>query len=350
METIHPFSTFLGIDLPTWWFLVIGAVFSGYTILDGFDLGAGALHLFFKKEESRRIALNAIGPVWDGNEVWLVIGGGALFAGFPGVYASVFSTFYELFMLFLVLLIFRAISIEFRSKEPMLWWRSLWDTSYSVSSILITLSLGLVLGNVVKGLPINERAEYVGTLADFFNPYALLIAFTTLALCMMHGAIYLVMKTEHRLYAKLTVLVKNTTIFFVMMFALTTLVTLVYMPHLVKRFQEVPLLFGLPMLAILAVANITRQITKRNYRFAFASSAVVAASLMTLVATGLYPNIVLSTLDTAYSLTIYNSTSTDKTLRILLTITMIGVPLTALYTSFVFWTFRGKVKIDEHSY
>ena len=116
-------ATILGIDYPTLWFLVVGGLFSGYAILDGFDLGAGALHLFFRKEESRRIALNAIGPVWDGNEVWLVIGGGALFAGFPVVYATLFSGMYIPFMLFLAFLIFRAVSIEFRSKEPMHWWR-----------------------------------------------------------------------------------------------------------------------------------------------------------------------------------------------------------------------------------
>jgi len=125
-----------GLDLPTLWFLVVGAVFTGYSVLDGFDLGAGAVHRFFKKEESRRIALNAIGPVWDGNEVWLVIGGGTLFAGFAVVYATVLSAFYVPFMLFLVALIFRAISMEFRGKEPIAWWRRTWDWGYSLSSIL----------------------------------------------------------------------------------------------------------------------------------------------------------------------------------------------------------------------
>ena len=130
-------TTFLGIDYPTLWFLLVGAVFSGYAILDGFDLGAGAWHLFFRKEQSRRIALNAVGPVWDGNEVWLVIGGGALFAGFPHVYATLFSAMYIPFMLFLLFLILRAISIEFRSKEPMAWWRQTWDVTYSVASIML---------------------------------------------------------------------------------------------------------------------------------------------------------------------------------------------------------------------
>ncbi|WP_337040571.1 cytochrome d ubiquinol oxidase subunit II [Emticicia sp. 17c] len=343
-------ETILGLNLATWWFLVIGGVFSGYAILDGFDLGAGALHLFLNKEESRRKALNAIGPVWDGNEVWLVIGGGALFAGFPVVYATIFSAFYEPFMIFLVMLIFRAISIEFRSKEPMQWWRKTWDFSYSFSSIILALSLGLILGNIIQGLPLDKDYVYKGTLTDFFNPYALLVAFTTLALFMMHGAIYLVMKTENRLYAKLTILVKNTTIFFVLMFAITSIVTLLYIPHMVKRYQEVPYMFAFPIMAILAVANITRQISKRKYRYAFISSATVTAILMVLVAVGLFPNIILSSIDPSYSITVHNGSSTDKSLKIMLLFAAIGVPIVAVYTSFVFWTFRGKVKLDETSY
>ncbi|MDO9040487.1 MAG: cytochrome d ubiquinol oxidase subunit II, partial [Bacteroidota bacterium] len=165
-------EAFLTIELGTWMFLVIGAVFSGYAILDGFDLGAGTVHLFLKKEESRRIALNAIGPVWDGNEVWLVIGGGTLFAGFPKVYATLLSSFYIPFMLFLVLIILRAIAIEFRSKEPMLWWRKLWDIVYSFASTMIGFTLGVVLGNVVLGIAIDGNMIYKGGLLDIFNPYA----------------------------------------------------------------------------------------------------------------------------------------------------------------------------------
>lgn len=343
-------ETFLGIDLPTWWFLVIGGLFSGYAMLDGFDLGAGALHLFFKKEESRRIALNAVGPVWDGNEVWIVIGGGALFAGFPVVYASVFSAFYIPFMVFLIALIFRAISIEFRSKEPMLWWRRLWDVSYCLSSISIAFLLGLVLGNVIQGIPIDKNGDFRGNWLDFLNPYALMVAVTTVALFMMHGAIYLTMKTENRLYAKLTILVKNTTIFFIISYAITTLATLLYAPHLSEDFKKYPALFGIPILAILSVANITRQITRRKYRYAFIFSSVSVSLLLILVAIGLYPNIVISTLSPANNLTIYNASSSAKSLKIMLIFAAIGVPLVGTYTTFVFWTFRGKVKLDESSY
>ncbi|QEC69884.1 cytochrome d ubiquinol oxidase subunit II [Panacibacter ginsenosidivorans] len=343
-------ETFLGIDYSTWWFLVVGATFTGYAILDGFDLGAGAIHLFFNKEESRRIALNAIGPVWDGNEVWLVIGGGTLFAGFPKVYAAVFSAFYIPFMLFLMALIFRAISIEFRSKEPMLWWRKMWDVSYCISSIVVTLSLGVVLGNVLIGLPIDKAGNYMGSTFDFLNPYALMVGVTTLALFMMHGAIYLVMKTEKRLYTKLTIIVKNSTIFFVISVLLLSFYTLLYVPHLSLRIKENPWLFFIPVTMVLAVANIARRITQQRYRQAFLSSAVVISLLLILIAVELYPNLVLSSLDEKYNLTVLNAASSTKSLKIMLIVAAIGVPLVGIYTGFVYKTFKGKVKLDEMSY
>lgn len=344
-------ETILGIDLPTWWFLVVGAVFTGYALLDGFDLGAGALHLFFQKEESRRIALNAIGPVWDGNEVWLVIGGGTLFAGFPELYASLLSAFYIPVILLLIMLIFRAISIEFRSKEPMLWWKKTWDISYFVSSTLIALSLGLVLGNVLQGIPLDENFQFNGSITYFLNPYAILVAFMTLALFMMHGAIYLTMKTEGRLYAKLTVLVKNSTIFFVMMYALTTIATLLFVPHLAESFRENEWLFMVPVLSVLLIGYIPRAEAQRKYWQAFAASSGVIMLLLVVVATGLHPILLHSAGEhPENALTIYNAASSDKTIRILLIITSIGAPMAGLYTAFVFWTFKGKVKLDETSY
>jgi cytochrome d ubiquinol oxidase subunit II len=341
---------FLGIDYNVWWFLVFGGVISGYAILDGFDLGAGALHLFLKKEESRRIALNAIGPIWDGNEVWLVIGGGALFAGFPVAYAAIFSAFYLPFMIFLTGLIFRAVSIEFRSKESMPWWRTSWDVAYCVSNIIVSLSLGLMLGNVALGIPLNREHEFSGNWLSFFNPFSILIAITTLALFMMHGAIYLVMKTENRLYRKLTILSKNFTIFFVLSFAISTLYTLLYIPHLSDKLRGNPLFFILPMIMTLAIANIPRNLKKGNYRFAFLSSCVTIAALLMMVAVEVFPYLLYSPQAPENSITIQNASSSAKTMKILLIIAMIGTPLVLTYTSFVFWTFKGKVKLDEMSY
>lgn len=343
-------ATFLNIDYPTWWFLVVGAVFSGYAILDGFDLGAGAWHLFLNKEKSRRIALNAIGPVWDGNEVWLVIGGGALFAGFPVVYATMFSAMYIPFMLFLVFLIFRAVSIEFRSKEPMAWWRQMWDVSYSVSSIMLALLLGVVLGNILMGVSIGENLEFEGSWLQFLNPYAFMVGVTTLALFMMHGALYLTMKTEGRLFAKFTILLRRSIIFFVVAFAITTLYTLIYIPHLSDDFKNNPALFVVPLIAFLSIANIPRLVSKRKYQMAFIFSSITVSMLLILVSVELYPVLILSTLGEEYNITIYNAASSEKSLGIMLTIAAIGVPLVLSYTIFIYRTFYGKVKLDETSY
>jgi cytochrome bd ubiquinol oxidase subunit II len=343
-------ATFLGLDYPTLWFLLVGGLFSGYAILDGFDLGAGAWHLFFRKETSRRIALNAVGPVWDGNEVWLVIGGGALFAGFPEMYASLFSGMYIPFMLFLAFLIFRAVSIEFRSKEEMKWWRQMWDVSYSLSSAMLAILLGVVLGNVLQGMDLDARGNYTGHWLEFLNPYALMVGVTTLALFMMHGAIYLLMKTEGRLYAKLTLLLKRAIIFFIISFSLVTLYTLIYIPHLTDRFANDPGLFIVPVLAFLSIANIPRLASKHKYLQAFIFSALSVAFLLIVVAIELYPVLILSTLDPAYNLTIYNASSSEKSLEIMLIIAAIGAPLVLSYTVFVYRAFWGKVKLDETSY
>jgi len=343
-------ETFLGIELSTWWFAIVGAVFTGYAILDGFDLGAGTIHLLFKKEESRRIALNAIGPVWDGNEVWLVIGGGALFAGFPDVYATIFSAFYLPFMLFLVLLILRAISIEFRSKEPMLWWRKLWDVLYSASSSLIGFLLGVVLGNLIIGLPVNEHFEYTGNFLQLLNPYALLTGATTLSLFAMHGSIYLVMKTEKRLYTKLSLMVHDTSRVFVVFYMLLTIVTLVYYPHMANTIKRYPFLIAVPVVTVFNTINTRRLLENGKYLLGFFSSALTVALLLITFAMNLYPNIVRSTINPLYSLTVHNASSSPRSLGIMLIIAAIGVPIIAIYTSFVFWTFKGKVKLDENSY
>lgn len=340
----------LGMDYNTWFFLVFGALITGYAVLDGFDLGAGALHLFLKKETSRRIALNAIGPVWDGNEVWLVIAGGALFAGFPVAYAAIFSAFYLPFMVFLIGLIWRAVAIEFRSKETGRVWRLSWDIIYSFACVVVALSLGLMLGNIALGMPLNKQREFAGNTTSFFNPFSIMVAITTLALFMMHGAIYLAMKTENRLYTKLTILAKNFTVFFILAFTLTTMYTLLYIPHLSDRIKANPQYFVFPVMMFLAIANIPRQLKKGAYRFAFVSSSVTIASLLITVALEVFPYLLYATNDPANSITIQNGASSQKTLQILLLIAAIGTPLVAIYTFFVFWTFKGKVKLDEMSY
>ena len=344
-------ETFLGLDYPTWWFLVIGGLFSGYAILDGFDFGAGAWHLFFKKDHSRRIAMNAVGPVWDGNEVWLVIGGGALFAGFPVMYATFFSSMYIPFMLFLVFLILRGISIEVRGKEEWAWWRNMFDIIYSVSSIMLAFLLGVVLGNVLQGLAIGPNYQYQGAgFFEFLNPYSLLTGFTTLFLFMTHGAIYLLVKTEGRLFAKLTILMKRGLILFMVFFGITTMYTLLYIPHLSDDFKANPILFVAPLITFLSIANVPRLANKKRYKRAFIFSSITIASMLVLVAIELYPTLLFSTVDPQYNIDIYNAASSEGSMENMLIIVTIGTPLVLGYTYFVYRTFRGKVQLDETSY
>lgn len=339
-----------GLDYNTWWFLVFGAVISGYAILDGFDLGAGMLHLFLRKEESRRIALNAIGPVWDGNEVWLVIGGGALFAGFPVAYAALFSAFYIPVMIFLIGLIWRAVAIEFRSKEPGRTWRLTWDVVYSFACYTVTISLGLMLGNVAQGIALNKQQEFAGHWLDFINPFSILVAATTVTLFSLHGAIYLAMKSENRLYTRLSLLARQFSVAFLVAFAVTSLYTLLYLPHLSDTIRSEPTYFLLPLAMLLAIANIPRQLKLGNFRLAFLSSALTIAFLLVMVAVEVFPYLLYASNDPANSITVQGAASSQKTMKTLLLIAAIGTPLVGTYTAFVFWTFKGKVKLDEMSY
>ncbi|MFZ0391373.1 MAG: cytochrome d ubiquinol oxidase subunit II [Calditrichia bacterium] len=338
------------LDLNTTWFILIGVLLTGYAILDGFDLGVGALHLLTRTDYERRIMLNSIGPVWDGNEVWLVTGGGALFAAFPEVYATVFSGFYTAFILLLFVLIFRAVSIEFRSKRESQAWRKAWDIAFSISSIFIAFLAGVALGNIVAGVPLTQNKIFAGSFFSLIHPYSVLVGITTVALFMMHGAIYGVMKTEGEMHEKLRGWVNNTIIFFVISYATVTMATLIFQPHMVSHFRHFPLAFGIALLNMLAIANIPREIHKgRDFR-AFLSSCAAILALMALFAIGIFPNLVLSSPNPEFSLTVYNAASSAKTMRIMLTIAAIGLPFVLAYTFSIYWVFRGKVKLDETSY
>ena len=337
------------IDLNSIWFVLVGVLFTGYAMLDGFDLGIGALHLLTRKDEERRLMINAIGPVWDGNEVWLVTGGGALFAAFPDVYATVFSGFYLAFELLLFALIFRAVAIEFRSKQPMRWWRQMWDIGFSAGSIVSALLIGVAMGNIAQGIPIDANGEFAGTFLGLLQPYPLLLGVTTVALFMMHGAIYGVMKTEGDLHDRLRGWAMNSIIFFVICAATTTMATLLYVPHMAARVKDHPWLFSIVLVNMLSIANIPREFHRGKDWLAFISSCATMASLMLLFGIDQYPYMVYSQPNPENSLTIYNACSSQKTLGIMLVIACIGVPIVLTYTACVYWIFRGKVKLNQRT-
>jgi len=337
-------------DLHIVWFLLVGVILTGYVVLDGFDLGVGMLHLFTKGDVERRLSLNSIGPVWDGNQVWLVVGGGALFAAFPEVYATAFSGFYDAFILLLITLIFRGVAIKFRSKRPEPGWRATWDVAFSLGSLGAALLLGVAFGNIARGVPLDEQHNVTAGFLELLHPYALLVAITAVALLALHGAIYLVLKTEGEMQARVRRWVQPLMITFILSYAFTTQATLIYNPHLVEPFRTHPWFLVVPMATVLTIANIPREIHHGREFMAFLFSAASITLLMALIAIGLFPNLIYSTPHPEHSLTIYNAASTTKTLTIMLVIVGIGIPLVLTYTAAIYWVFHGKVKLDKMSY
>lgn len=318
----------------------------------GLIWGWGALHLFVRKDEERRIFLNAIGPVWDGNEVWLVVLVGGLFAGFPLAYATLMSAFYIPLTLLIFALIFRAIAIEFRSKRKMRWWRSVWDCLFFLASVSIALAIGMALGNLINGIPLDKDHNYAGHFVlTFLRPYPVLVGVLTLALFMMHGTIYLVMKTEGELQQKITGWVRPTMIFFIMTYAITTVSTLIYQEHMVHHIRQRPYLFLVALANMFIIADIPREINKRRFGVAFICSCLNIALLLILFAIGTFPDIIRSSIDPAVNgISVISASASHKTLVVLTTIVLIGLPFVFGYGFFVYRIFRGKVKIDKMSY
>ena len=338
-------------DLNTIWFVLVGVLLTGYAVLDGFDLGTGPLLLCTRDDRDRRILLNAIGPIWNGNEVWLVTGGGALFAAFPNVYATVFSGFYDAFMLLLFALIFRAAAIEFRSQRPGARWRARWDVAFAVSSCASALLIGVAIGNVVWGIPLDDRHEFQGNLLTLLHPYPLLVGLTSVALMVMHGNLYLILKTDGPLQQRLIRWTRRTVTAYLACFVLLNLVTIFNGQHLQAHIHDRRLLLGVMCLAALAVTfNIPRELRRGNEGRAFVSSCLSIVTMMLLFATTVYPNLVISRPNLANSLNIYNGSSTDKSLAFMFYVALVGVPIVLAYTISIYYVFRGKVTLTEESY
>lgn len=337
-------------DLQMFWFAVLGVLLAGYAILDGFDLGVGIVHLGARGDTERRIFMNAIGPIWDGNEVWLVTFGGAMFAAFPNVYASVFSGFYIPFMLLLCALIFRAVSMEFRSKQPMKAWRAAWDFAFCASSTLATFLFGVAVGNVVKGIPIGADGEFQGTFVGMLGVYPLMVGVLAVTLFAMHGCIYLYLKTEGELQARVHGWIWRAFGSFLVSYLIVTMYTLVEVPSATANLKTMPLIWIAVVLNVLAIANIPRAIYHGLPGRAFVSSCATIAALVFLLGMAVFPDLVVSSISPEYNLTIRNSSSSMATLSLMRNIAFLGMPFVLGYTAAIYWAFRGKVKLGKHSY
>ena len=334
--------------LQTIWFVLIFVLLAGYAILDGFDLGVGVLHLVFTRDErERRAALQAIGPVWDGNEVWLLTAGGALFAAFPAVYATVFSGFYLALVLLLVALMGRAVAIEFRSKVESPAWRRAWDAVFGLGSAATALLLGVAIGNVLRGVPISAAGDYTGTFAGLLNPFALLVGVLTLAAFAWHGAIYLAGKTDgpmHQRLARLALPIGGAT---GTLYATVVAASLKASPLLWQNGVLVWALFPLVLAGVGAAMELAR---RGRFGLALAASSATIGAMVAQAGAALFPRLAPSSTDPAYSLTIANASSTPGTLRVMLIIALVGMPLVLAYTIWAHRVFKGKVTVTDEGY
>jgi len=333
-----------GTFLQNVWFLLIGVLLAGYSVLDGFDLGVGALFPFLARtEDEKRSLAGAIGPVWDGNEVWLLAGGGALFAAFPMVYATVFSGFYLALMLVLFSLILRAVSLEFRAHDPVR--RSVWEAAFVGGSILPALLFGVALGNVVAGVPLDARTEFAGTFFTLLRPLPLVFGVLGLSAFLLHGGAYAALKSDGPLRERARKAARTAAVAVGIAFLLSFAAVWIYLPAAVR---SVPA-WVFSGLAGLSLALCFLAIRKGRDGRAFFFSSVVFLSLWGIVGAIHYPNLVRAT-DPSLSLTLVNASSSPLTLKVMLVIALAGMPLVVGYTVFAYRVFKGKVRPDDGGY
>jgi cytochrome d ubiquinol oxidase subunit II len=329
------------------WFLLLGALLTVYAVLDGFDLGVGIFYPLVRQERERRILLSAIGPVWDGNEVWLITGGAVLFAAFPPVYATVFSGFYPAIMLVVFALVLRAVSFEFRSKTESAAWRRGWDAAFSAGSILPALLFPVALGNILRGLPLDGGGNYTGGFLALLSPYALLVGLTGFSMFATHGAIYAALKTDGDLKERAMRRAWAAWGAWAALFVASGFATIFGVPRRLDNFGAHPGAWGIVLFAVAALAMTGHLIRSRRAREAFVASAASIAGLMGIVGASLFPALVPPAGDAPGGLTIANASSSGLTLGTMLAVTAAGMPFVVGYTIWIYRTFKGKVE-DVH--
>ncbi|MBX2813187.1 MAG: cytochrome d ubiquinol oxidase subunit II [Myxococcales bacterium] len=337
-------------DLYTFWFLTLGVLLGGYAVLDGFDLGVGIVHLGIRGDTERRLAMNSIGPLWDGNEVWLVTFGGALFAAFPEAYATIFSSFYLPFMALLAALIGRAVSIEFRSKVSSAFWRRYWDFSFFLSSLVAVLLFGVAVGNIIQGIPVGADREFAGDVSDLLGIYPIGVGMLAVVMSALHGSLYLCLKTDGELQERVGRWRIPLYAGFLVGYIAISLWTLVLIPRVLDNFYRWPVAWGVVLVKMLAVVAIPIAVKANRPGWAFVGSSVTILSLIATIGLTIFPNLVVSSLSETYNMDIVSCASSLGTLGLMRTIVILGFPCVLAYTITVYWIFRGKTKLDEFSY
>ena len=341
-------------ELQITWFVLWGVLWAVYFMLDGFVLGAGMLQRFIaRNDDEKRVVINTVGPVWDGNEVWLITAGGATFAAFPTTYALMFSYLYTALLLLLFALIVRGVSFEFRGKLESSRWKGAWDAAILISSFLPALLFGVAFGNIFSGLPM-DRGGYHGTFISLLSPFGLLTGLLFVLLFLEHGALYLAAKTHGDLYGRAKRIAERVWPALLLV-AAAFLVAAYPATRLFENYFRVPLLLVVPLAAVAALLAIRLCLARDRILPAFTASCATIVLVVATGVTGLFPNLIPSSLEPASSLTIYNSSSSHYTLRIMTVVAAVFLPIVIAYKIWVYRVFRGKVTVedvmgDEQSY
>jgi cytochrome d ubiquinol oxidase subunit II len=323
------------------WFIVIAVLWIGFLILEGFDFGVGMLHSLVGQDEAgRRAAMNTIGPLWDGNEVWLIVAGAAMFAAFPGWYATMFSGLYLALVLLLMALIIRGVAFEYRGKRDAARWRRTWDVLLTVASVLAPLLIGIGLGDLLHGLPINSSQNFTGSFWDLFQPYAVYTGVTLVLICLLHGATFLSLKTTgdmHERSRRIARTVAPFTVAAVVGFAIWTHVTS----------SSTFFLRPLELLAIIAALAAIWLVYAHRDGFAFTATTITMAACIASIFVGLYPNVMVSSTNPAFNLTVHNTASNPYSLKALTVVVVIFLPVVLAYQTWTYYVFRRRVSRDE---
>ncbi|RRR74105.1 MAG: cytochrome d ubiquinol oxidase subunit II [Candidatus Viridilinea halotolerans] len=332
-------------DLNIVWFILITVLFIGFFILEGFDYGVGMLlPVIGKNDTERRVVINTIGPVWDGNEVWVLTAGGAIFAAFPHWYATLFSGFYLALFLMLVALIVRAVAFEYRSKHDNPTWRMWWDRAIFFGSVVPALLWGVALGNMLRGVPIDADMHYVGTFFDLLNPYALIGGATSLSMFLLHGAIFINLKTSGVIQERSLAMTRR-------IGPITTVVVAVFivatytMTDAFSRLGVNP--GGVPIAALGALFGAAYFVHIGRLGWAFVMTCLNIGLAVITIFMALFPRVMVSSLNPEWSLTIYNASSSEKTLTVMTVVAVIFIPLVLIYQGWSYWVFRQRLSVDS---
>ncbi len=332
-------------DLNILWFILISVLFIGFFFLEGFDYGVGILLPFMSKEDKkRRVVINTIGTFWDGNEVWLLTAGGAMFAAFPHWYATMFSGFYLALVLMLVALILRGVAFEFRSKKESPRWRNTWDWLLFTGSFIPALLWGVAISNLIYGVPIDENMNYIGSFFDLLHPYALLGGLATLSLFTLHGAIFINLKTTNDLREKS----KQFALKLWLPTVILVFAFVIYGYFATDMFTRLGINPGIAPLLAGAALLISGWFVKQNRSgWAFIMTGLTIALSTITIFVGLYPRVMVSSLNEAWSLTIYSASSTNYTLTVMSIVALIFIPIVLAYQGWTYWVFRKRISVDS---